>query len=867
MLCAALLALTLTADPKPRLDQDGESLPKEAVQRLGSVRFLVNRFAGAAFSPDGKTVYTVSENDSHNWRQPYTSPGLVAWEVPTGKKLWQAGVDCRLEQVMADPDGKSVWVLERVKGETEFDPRNFQRVRYSAADGKELARTPLIESSTTLTLHSTGLMADAASDDDSPGPTLRVLDREGNATDFPPFRPAQKEWATAIVWSAKGDRAYLITHGSEFKSCSLAAFDVAKKVQLWSITTDNIGGWCVPPDGKSVVIVTQKGKDEKAVVHARRLDAKTGKELGAVEVPNVYCMDELTGPLMMGVLHFHPDGKTFFLIDKEERTVAIDVATWKSVDTKVKLTTHAAFSPDGKMILAPSGRHVVIRETDTGKRLSPNEPGGSQPDHITRLNFSPKSDRVIRSGGYKEPELEWDVTSGKETRRIEWKDDPTPQGKYGEALSADGQKKAVLEHEKDEWRVTVTDVNKPNEPPAVLQTGWKERGCPNLTMNFTPDNRYLVGAAPQFGLHIWDTATGKKSAEVNSQSAEYDGLSSDGMQISPNGRWVAVMERGSPIAQIVPPREKWKWQTGVFEIPSGKLVDRFQGNGDLTSLRWVNDRLAGVIDLSRYPQPFIGGEQPTVRKFSLLSLDPAVKTMREHSIGVDVRCWAAAPFGDTVAVGSSDGLRLYEASTGKLRHTFREQKRPVEVLAFSPDGRYLAAESVDGPLLVWDVRGDLTKPTKPDAAGWDRAWESLGSGETEKAFAAVRLFALHPDDGVAELKRRFAESQPSAEVIATAVAKLDDREFAVRLQAEQQLRAMGTAAFPALNKAMGREPSEEFKERAGRLLVVEIPADLRRAERAVEALRLADTESARKQIAEWAKGPEKDPLTVAAKRK
>lgn len=35
MLCTALLALALSADPKPRLDADGIALPAEALRRLG----------------------------------------------------------------------------------------------------------------------------------------------------------------------------------------------------------------------------------------------------------------------------------------------------------------------------------------------------------------------------------------------------------------------------------------------------------------------------------------------------------------------------------------------------------------------------------------------------------------------------------------------------------------------------------------------------------------------------------------------------------------------------------------------------------------------------------------------------------------
>lgn len=855
MLCTTLVALAFVAPP--RLDADGTPLPAEAVQRLGSARFLVNNLRSAAFSPDGKTVYTVSGSDATDWRQPDTSPGLIAWEVPSGKKLWQVGIDHHLERVAADPDGKSVWALERVVGKEEEHLGRIQRVRYAAADGKELARTPPVDCYVMPALHPTGVMADHD----------RVTDRDGESTDLPARNPAKEGYVTELVWSPTADCLFIYS-GDAFrqKDHCLTALDVSKKEQRWSVVVENLIGWCVHPDGQSLVVVTQERKAKTA--SARRLDAKTGKEVAAVEVPSMVS-DYHDGSVESGVLHVHPDGKTLYVIDRADHPTAIDVATWKTAATKAPVFRDTVFSADGKMTLTPSGRHVALHDTATGKRLSPSEPGGSLPDHLTRLQFAATSDRVTRSGGSREPTQEWDVASGKETRRVERKDAPTPPGEYRAAVSADGQKKAVLEHEGEGWRVTVTSVNRPNDPAAVLNAGWGKLGVPYRWMSFTPDAGHLVAADPNFGLHVWDVKAGGKPAEVKfGRDSTYESMPSDGMQVSPSGRMVAVVEGGGPVAQFVPPSDEWPWRVGVYEVPSGKLVDHFEGKGELAAYRWVDDRLAALVNFPVVGTPFGKPITPRDGKSKLVNIDPTTKAMRANSIDVDVRAWAAAPFGDMVAVGSSDGLRLYEAGTGKLRYTFREQTRPVQVLAFSPDGRYLAAESVDGPLLVWDVRGDLTKPAKPDAAGWEAAWTALGGVGAESAFRAVRLFAVFSDDGAAELKARFAaQKPPAAEAVTALVARLGDRDFKTRQQAENELRAMGTAALPALKRALDGEPSEELKARAEKLLAAPVFPDVLRAERAVEALRLADTDEARKVLAEWAKGEANSPLTAAARRK
>jgi WD40 repeat protein len=68
-----------------------------------------------------------------------------------------------------------------------------------------------------------------------------------------------------------------------------------------------------------------------------------------------------------------------------------------------------------------------------------------------------------------------------------------------------------------------------------------------------------------------------------------------------------------------------------------------------------------------------------------------------------VWCLAFAPKGDRLLTGDGAEARLWDAATGKLLHVLEVGAEGVPAVAFSPDGRYVAAGTCHGTKFVWEA--------------------------------------------------------------------------------------------------------------------------------------------------------------------
>jgi hypothetical protein len=216
------------------------------------------------------------------------------------------------------------------------------------------------------------------------------------------------------------------------------------------------------------------------------------------------------------------------------------------------------------------------------------------------------------------------------------------------------------------------------------------------------------------------------------------------------------------------------------------------------------------------------------------------------------------------------GIVLWDLRRGEELQRLEGFNADVLSLAFSPDGRRLVSGHTDSTLLVWEVRN--SKPVNArllDAERLAQEWADL-VGDPKKAFAARGVLAGSPAESVDFLKNRLAPVRPAdAAQLERLLADLDDDSSAAPEKARRGLEALGERAAGALRAALGGKPSPEARKRIQALLrTIDGPVQDRetlRAMRAVAVLEDVGTREARAVLTTLAGGVAEARLTREAR--
>jgi WD40 repeat protein len=261
-----------------------------------------------------------------------------------------------------------------------------------------------------------------------------------------------------------------------------------------------------------------------------------------------------------------------------------------------------------------------------------------------------------------------------------------------------------------------------------------------VSLAFSRDGARLAAGLLDRGVTIWDARTGRRVRRLAAHAGTVSAVafSADGRRLASGGGdalrvWDAERE-GAFLTLLGGPEGV---RSAGFSADGERAYARVSG-GRLHAWRVADwqptDRQAG---LAAPPDSAHGGEVRSpdgslvLRWGRTLTLGDASGGAPRVSLPPAEKgfaCAAIAPSGACFAAGTPDSAAIYSASNGTVLHAL-ETQGPTACLAFSPDGRRLAAGGRRG-VRLWDVGSGRELIDLHEHDGWVTAVAFSPDGRT-----------------------------------------------------------------------------------------------------------------------------------------
>ncbi|WP_162667380.1 sigma-70 family RNA polymerase sigma factor [Gemmata massiliana] len=644
----------LAAAPPAKTDRYGDPLPAGALMRLGTLRgaATITSFGVAA---DGSVLTVGSEGDLCLWHPGSDAPEPAVRLPVKVPEEWYGIV-----QSCASPDAKrvacsvpeSVIVYER-RGEKP--PVEIGRFKFPRVES--LAFTP----------NGMGLVVVTRGDkwsvhlSDIKAGTSHVLGSGLNHV-------------AGVEFSADGRRVAVNTWDE------LLVFDVGtgKELARWSVDGFKLATVALNTAGDTVAVRVYRPETEE-YLDVRFFETKTGKvQPGAVSTDGGAWVT------------FAPDGKTVLIGDTR------GVRWWDPIAGKVLrrfdgaagdlsygTTPAARFTPDGKVLVATTGRFLFRWDARTGEPLFPEVHAGAHFGRVAALGVS--ADGTRYATGTSSRIRVWDAKSGKPIATVPstylWPHNLefAPDGK---TLFAPGGGDVV------QWdAATGKELRRfavdPKEPRPTVTIG----------VRLTEDGKVLTGVTlarvngTLTPVHTtWDAGNGRRQFTKRLNPFEWSARHYR-INFSPNALHASLhgdvfLTADGPTKGLLPPRTLGPgFDAGAFSSDGGRIAFTYIEDGDPQGvMRGVVYGVATGVKLCDLPAGSGG----------------------RVALNSDGTVLAAAGLTD---------LTMWDTNTGELLARYRSPPAQkgiavcsfAEVMRFTTDGTMLITGHADTTALVWPV--------------------------------------------------------------------------------------------------------------------------------------------------------------------
>jgi WD40 repeat protein/serine/threonine protein kinase len=461
---------------------------------------------------------------------------------------------------------------------------------------------------------------------------------------------------------------------------------------------------------------------------------------------------------------FSPDGKTLASVNNGAIVTLWDVAAGQkqtSLEGDQNGLRSVAFSPDGKALAAGTGFGTVGLWDVARRQQRATLRGHSGP--VISVAFSPDSKTLATGSGWGEGPNKWDGL----TRLWDLTVEPVrsrvqlPNG-YAIAFSPDGETLAV-------GGGSATHLKLYDRRTAKERADFQAPVGGASTLAFSPDGKVLASADDDDRtVRLWDVATGPDHRRLANLGAVISlAISADGQTLASGGEdGVRLWDlEGRPDQTTLQHPAGLKFlafsSDGKRLISAGQQIKFWdeateQAYGDPATERLClavsPDRLAFSAD-GKLSASWDGA---AVKLWDLAR--GQMQAIISGKPGVWVRTLAFSPDARTLATGSDESLQLWDVATQRVQTTLATPGQ-VRVVAFSSDGKHLAAGGVFAWVQLWTAatgqpRGTLLRAgesiwTHTNALAFSPDSKTLASGNTR---GAVQLWDINSAQPQASLE-------------------------------------------------------------------------------------------------------------------